>query len=102
MASKGRRIGALNAATPPPPRESMQIVSNPVYYYSDGGGHKQKGCCAECIGQTKECAAECFEQTRQCLSEMTLCQACITGCIIPPLCTPLLAAWCWYRGNGVR
>lgn len=85
---------------PPPTRESMQFEGKQFNYHADG--HHQQGCCAECLAQTKECAGECFLQTRACLSEMTLCQAMITGCIIPPLCTPLLAAWCWYRGNGVR
>ena len=95
-----RRSFAPNTQMQQPAHESMLYDSpyTSIYYNKQS----QPGCCGECIAQGKECSSECITQTRHCLSEMSLCQALGVGCILPPLCTPLLVAWCWYRGNGVR
>ena len=101
MAKADRRSFPSTTSMQPPARESMSMYTYPhstAIHYEQ----RQPGICSECIAQGKECSLECWTQTRNCLSEMSLCQALGVGCIVPPLCTPLLLAWCWYRGNGVR
>ena len=101
MATKPKQFKAKSMAPKPGPvREDMAIYVSPynaIHYET-----RPPSACSECIVQGKECAHECWSQTRHCVSEMSLCQALGVGCIIPPLCTPLLLGWCWYRGNGVR
>ena len=104
-------------ARPAPAREAMALYASPntaIQYGQDMALYtspynaipyqqtqQQPSACSECMQQGKECAHECWTQTRYCVSEMTLCQALGVGCIVPPLCTPLLLAW-WQWSAGLE